>query len=102
MQEDAYLQQIDSEVNKLQNQLKTRLVQAQDLSNLNKTVMTQTFKLDESAIDLNKTAEKTKWKWFFQYAKYVAIIVGILLLLFISIFGTKIFPKGSSDKSSDT
>jgi len=103
MQEEAYLKDIDLEVNKLQDQLKTRLVESQNLSDLNQSVLKQSFKLEESTFELKKTSVKTKWKWFWEYVKWLAIAVSVVLLFVFLIFGKKISFGGSKvSKSSGT
>lgn len=103
MQEEAYLQDIDLEVNKLQDQLKTRLVESQNLSDLNQSVLKQSFKLEESTFELKKTSVKTKWKWFWEYVKWLAIAASVVLLFVFLIFGNKIsIGGGKASKSSET
>lgn len=92
MNQDQYLDQIELEVSKLQGALKTRLQETQDLSDLNRKVLNQSFKLDESTSHLKKTSIKTKWKWFFKYLKWIILIVVILSILFLSVFG-KLIPS---------
>ncbi|KAI5168673.1 hypothetical protein PAEPH01_0319 [Pancytospora epiphaga] len=84
MEQDALTDQIDTELVNLQDTLKTRLKETTDLSNLNQDVFEQTMKLERHSATLESTARRTKWKWFFEYIKWLAIGgVIILLLLFI-------------------
>lgn len=92
MDTDEYLSQIDKEVNSLQDQLKTRLEETQNLCDLNKSVMEQSFKLDETTMGLKETSVKTKWKWLYEYGKWMLVLVIIITMFFIWVFGSLI-PK---------
>lgn len=103
MQNEDYLQQIDVEVVSLQNKLKTRLQQTQDLGDLNKRVLEHSFKLEESSFGLRKTAEETKWKWLIEYAKWLilaGIIIFLLLLYVINSMGLARSHKTSNDDNT--
>lgn len=101
METDEYLCQIDAEVHNLQDQLKTRLEETQNLCDLNKSVMEQSFKLDETTVDLKKTSVKAKWKWLFEYGKWL-LILGVMITLFLLYFFKSFIPNmKSGGKDSD-
>ena len=84
MNEDDLVNQVDLEVTKLQEKLKNRLKESQDLGDLNKRVFKSTLMIEEHTAELENTAVKTKWKWILEYWKWMAIagaIGGILLLI---------------------
>lgn len=84
MPEDVLVEQVENELDRLQDQLKDRLKQANDLSDLNKHVMTSSLTIEKHTEKLEKTSTKVKWKWLLQYMKWTIILVLIIfLLLFI-------------------
>ncbi|KAL6121320.1 hypothetical protein NUSPORA_01787 [Nucleospora cyclopteri] len=91
-QQKNVINDIDSQVNMLQNKLKGRLKQTQDLSDLNTRVFKSSLKIEESTAELKETSIKTKWKWFFEYLKWLIIafvIFGLMLLILLRlIFGS--------------
>lgn len=99
MQNEDYLQQIDVEVGNLQNKLKCRLQQAQDLGDLNKKVLEHSFKLEESTFGLRKTAEETKWKWLIEYAKWL-ILIGVVVFLLL-LYALNSMDLGKSSQATE-
>lgn len=83
MEQDALTDQIDAELVGLQDTLKTRLKETTDLSDLNQDVFKSTMKLEKHTTGLESTARLTKWKWFFEYAKWFAVAGAIVLILLI-------------------
>lgn len=86
MEEVDITEQIDKEVQGLQEKLKDRLKEAEDLSELNKQVSQSTFSLEQHTSSLKESAYKTKWKIMMEYYKYIIIIAAIAMLLMFILF----------------
>lgn len=95
--------EVDRQVDMLQNKLKDRLKQTQDLNDLNKNVFNNALKLEKSTAKLKETSIKTKWHWFWEYLKWlsIALLVGTLLTLYLlKTFGIIGGSSGSRRSSS--
>lgn len=88
MQDDA-LDQVNNELAALQNTLKDRLKETNDIGDVGENVFQNTLSLEKHTKSLDKTAVKTKWKWFLEYAKY--IVLGVVLLLILVLILLKLF-----------
>lgn len=84
VENDAVTEKIDTELVTLQDTLKDRLKETNDLADLNQTVFKSSMQLEKHSVKLESSARRTKWMWLMNYAKWM-IIAGILvtLLLFI-------------------
>ncbi|ORD97531.1 hypothetical protein A0H76_673 [Hepatospora eriocheir] len=85
MNDDLTLQ-VDAQVNLLQEKLKDRLKQAQDLSDLNNQVFENSLQLEETSSNLKSTSIKTKWVYLLDYLKYISIGIAIIGLLFLLVY----------------
>ncbi|KAI4291604.1 hypothetical protein PAPHI01_0878 [Pancytospora philotis] len=85
MEADPLTEQIDTEMDALEDTLKGRLQETMDLSDLSKDVSKSSMKLDEHTAVLEDTSRKVKWKWFFEYIKWMAIAGSIIILLLLAV-----------------
>ncbi|OQS53706.1 hypothetical protein EHP00_2069 [Ecytonucleospora hepatopenaei] len=91
------IDEVDQQVNLLQNKLKDRLKQTQDLSDLNNDVFKSTMKIEKSTARLKETAVKTKWYWFWEWFKWACIafaIATVIILILLNKMG--FIGKGST------
>lgn len=86
--DDEVIVKIDAELSQLQNTLKDRLKETNDLTDLNKSVFKSSLKIEEKTSTLEKTAKETKWKWLLEYAKWMFIAGAIILLLLVLLIRT--------------
>ena len=86
MEADDVIKQVDMELMQLQDTLKDRLRETQDLGDLNNKVFNSSLQIEEHTAELEKTAVKTKWKWMFEHMKWLIIagsIIGLLVLILL-------------------
>lgn len=84
MEGDPLINQVDTELSGLQGVLKDRLKETTELGDLNQDVFKSSMKIEKHTASLEKTATQTKWKWFFEYAKWMIIAGAVItILLFI-------------------
>ena len=81
--EDDLTLKVDTELQTLQNTLKDRLKETQNLSDLNEQILDSSLQLEEKTHSLHVTAKKTKWKWLMKYAKYLIIALGIFICIIL-------------------
>lgn len=89
MENDKLANQVNAELEQLQSTLKDRLVEVQDVGDLEKSVLSSSLEIEQRTSSLEKTSRKVKWKWYLEYIKWTLIagsIVVILFLIFIKTF----------------
>lgn len=92
------IDEVDKQVDLLQNKLKDRLKQTQDLSDLNNDVFKSSMKIEKSTAKLKETAVKTKWYWFWEWLKWASIAffcVTVVVLIILNKMG--LIGHGSSN-----
>ncbi len=83
MENEDVILEVDNQVSMLQEKLKGRLKETQDLSDLSKDVFKSSLELEENTEQLKETSVKTKWKWFMEYLKWVVIAIVVISVLFL-------------------
>jgi len=84
MENDDITAKIDAEMKELQEGLKDRLKETQELGDLGKQVSKSTFSLEEHTSTLKKSSYKLKMKKMLEYYQYIiGGILALLLLLFV-------------------
>ena len=77
---DEVMNQVDTELSVLQNNLKDRLKETNELGDLNQSVLDSTMSLEKHTAQLEHTSRLMKYKWLFEYIKWM-LIAGVLLCL---------------------
>lgn len=81
MQHEDLTQKVDTELIGLQNNLKDRLKETNELGDLNQSVFKNTLSLEKHTAQLEKTSVLVKYKWMWEYAKWMIIAVIVIGLL---------------------
>lgn len=83
---DEVTKKIETEVAGLQDKLKDRLKQTEELGDLEQGLKKQTFSLEKTTEEHQSVSRETRNKMWWKYAKWVALIViviGLLALIFV-------------------
>lgn len=83
MESAELTEKVDKEVKMLQEKLKVRLQEAQDLGDLSQKVQKTTFTLEKHTAQLSEDATKTKWLTLLEYYKLILILCAILGLFLL-------------------
>ena len=84
MPNDIAIEKVENEVSQLQDRLRERLQETADLSDLNKKVLDSSLTIEKHTAQLETTSRKVKWKWLFEYIKWLLILgIVIFILLYI-------------------
>lgn len=79
---DKAIDAIENQVSMLQDKLKDRLEETQSIDSLSKKVSENTFHLERSTQNLEKTSIQTRWLMQIKlYKWYIAIGIVVLLML---------------------
>lgn len=83
--EDSYYLQVDNQLLSLQDHLKERLMETNEITDINQNLFKSTLKLKERTSILEATSNKTKWKWLLKNIKWIVIgcSVGLIIIFII-------------------
>ncbi|KAI4291704.1 hypothetical protein PAPHI01_0978 [Pancytospora philotis] len=86
MDNDKLYADVDAELLSLQDTLKDRLKETNEMADLSKDVFKTSTVLKKHTEVLEETSRQTKWKWMLQYAGWAAAGIAIVALIVIIVF----------------